>query len=205
MTNSFSAVVMAAMMALSGAGCATQEDVVAVPYSARGGPAVGNGIAVLVTVEDARTEDRTRISNKINGYGMEMAAIRADRPVTDIVRDALQTELRARGFRIGPGGPQAKLAVQRFYAGFKTKVWTMDAVADVKLHVRVASAADRALYERQIDVEGKQGDAFISSGSNAAIGLGDGMTKAFAMLFDDPAFVAALTQAAPAASATPNS
>ena len=195
----------AALMALPLGGCATQEDVVAVPYTAKGGPAIGGGIAVLVTVEDARTEDRTRISNKINGYGMEMAAIRADRAVTDIVRDALEAELRARGFRTGPGGPQAKLAVNRFYAGFKTKVWTMDAVADVKLHVVVSSASNRTLYERQVDVEGKQGDAFIASGSNAAIGLSDGMAKAFALLFDDPAFVAALTQPAGTASIPPNS
>jgi hypothetical protein len=59
------------------------------------------------------------------------------------------------------------------------------------------------LYERQVDVEGKAPNIQIASGSNATAALTDGMAKAMSVLFDDPAFVTALTK--PAVTATPNS
>jgi uncharacterized lipoprotein YajG len=187
------------------AGCAFQEDVAPVSYKAAGGAQIGNGATVAVTVEDARTEDRTRISNKVNGYGMEMAAIRADRPVPDIIKDAMEAELRARGFAVGQGGPATKLSVNRFYAGFKTGFFSGDAVGDVKLHVLVTTASGQTVYERQIDATGEVNKIMLANGSNATAALSDGMTKAFTMLFDDPAFVAALTKPAVTASNAPNS
>lgn len=193
-----------ALTALSLGGCALQEDVVPVPYTAKGGAQIGSGVAVAVAVEDARTEDRTRISNKVNGYGMEMAAIRADREVTAIIKDAMEAELRSRGFTVGQGGAQAKVAVNRFYTSFKQNLWSGDAIGDVKIHVLVTSASNQTLYERQVDVEGSQPKVMLASGSNAAAALSDGMGKAFAVLFDDPAFIAALTKPAVTASATIN-
>jgi uncharacterized lipoprotein YajG len=182
-------------------GCATQEDVVAIPYKAVGGAQIGNGAQVSVMVEDTRTEDRTRISNKVNGYGMEMAAIRANRPVPDIIKDAMEAELRSRGFAIGQGGASTKLSVNRFYATFKQGFFSGDAFGDVKLHATVLSPSGQTLYERQVDVEGNAPKIMIASGSNATAALTDGMAKAMSVLFDDPAFVVALTKR----SATPNS
>lgn len=187
------------------AGCATQEDVASVPYKVTGGVQVGKGVTVAVIAEDARTEDRTRISNKVNGYGMEMAAIRSDRPVPDIIKDAMEAELRARGFAVGQGGPSTKLSVNRFYAAFKTGFFTGDAVSDVKLHVLVTVTSGQTVYERQIDATGEVNKVMIANGSNATAALSDGMTKAFNMLFDDPAFIAALTKPAVTASNAPNS
>jgi uncharacterized lipoprotein YajG len=195
----------AAMTLVLLGGCATQEDVVPVPYKAVGGAQVGNGAMVSVTVEDSRTEDRTRISNKINGYGMEMAAIRANRPVPDIIKDAMEAELRSRGFAIGQGGPSTKLSVNRFYTSFKPGFFSGDAIGDVKLHAVVLSPSGQTLYERQVDVEGKAANIQIASGSNATAALTDGMAKALSALFDDPTFVAALAKPATTASSTPNS
>jgi uncharacterized lipoprotein YajG len=194
------AVAVAMTLVLLG-GCATQEDVVPVSYKAVGGAQVGNGVTVSVTVEDSRTEDRTRISNKINGYGMEMAAIRANRPVPDIIKDAMEAELRGRGFAVGQGGPSTKLSVNRFYASFKPGFFSGDVIGDVKLHAVILSSSGQTLYERQVDVEGKNANIQIASGSNAAGALTDGMAKAMSSLFDDPAFIAALVKPA----ATPNS
>lgn len=207
MKITFGAALAVALTALSLGGCALQEDIVPVPYAAKGGTQVGGGAAVMVSVEDARTEDRTRISNKINGYGMEMAAIRADREVSTIVKDAMEAELRSRGFTVGQGGAQAKVAVNRFYASFKPSLFSIDVAGDVKIHVLVTSASNQTLYERQVNVEGSLEKIMIASGSNAATALSDGMSKVFASLFDDPAFVAALAKPAVTASATisPNS
>lgn len=200
MKNRIGMAITSAALALSLGGCATQEDVVAVPYAARGGAVIGSQLPVTVLVEDARTEDRTRISNKINGYGMEMAAIRANRAVTDIVKDAMEAELRSRGFLVGEGGSQARIAVTRFYTAFIQGLWSGKARGEVKIRVVVASTSGRNLYERLVDVEGDAGSVQLASGSNAAAALSDGMAKAFAVLFDDPAFVAALKASAVTAS-----
>lgn len=207
MKNRIGMAIAVAAVALSLGGCATQEDVVAVPYAAKGGAVIGSQLPVLVLVEDARTEDRTRISNKINGYGMEMAAIRANRAVADIVKDAMEAELRSRGFMVGDGGSQAKIAITRFYTAFIQGLWSGKARGEVKMRVVVASALGRNLYERLVDVEGDVGSVQLASGSNAAAALSDGMARAFTTLFDDPAFVAALKVSAATASLSlvPNS
>jgi hypothetical protein len=58
-----------------------------------------------------------------------------------------------------------------------------------------------------VDVEGKAANIQLASGSNAATALSDGMARAFTTLFNDPAFVAAVTKPAATASITarPNS
>ncbi|MES2253471.1 MAG: YajG family lipoprotein [Pseudomonadota bacterium] len=181
-----------AVMGLGMAGCATREDVVPVPYKVHGGAQIGAGVHVTVTVNDARTTDRTKIANKTNGYGMEMAAIRADRGVADIVKDAFEAELKSRGFAIGTGGSNATVAINNFYGTFQSHLFSGDALGDVKFHVSVMSPAGASAYDREVDVIGKLEGIQLASGSNAATALSDGMSKALDTLFADPAFVAAL-------------
>jgi uncharacterized lipoprotein YajG len=186
------AVLAAGISAFCLSGCATREDVVSVPYKVHGGAQTGAGKSVAVTIKDARTTDRTKISNKTNAYGMEMAAIRADREVTGIVKDALEAELRSRGFTVGAGGPNATVAINRFYSTFQAHVFSGDALGDVQFHISVISAAGASIYDREVDVTGKLEGIQLASGSNAAAALSDGMSKAFDTLFSDPAFLAAL-------------
>jgi uncharacterized lipoprotein YajG len=178
----------AGFAALCLSGCATQEDVVPVPYKVHGGAQTGAGHAVALTVTDARTQDRTKIANKSNAYGMEMAAIRADRAVTAIVQDAFEAELKSRGFSIGGGGANASVAINRFYTTFQAQ----GAMGDVKLHVSVTPAGGAEIYDREIDVMGIEPSVFWTVGNNASAALSDGMSKAFDVLFSDPAFLAAL-------------
>jgi len=182
------AIAAVAMMAMALTACATREDVVPVPYKAHGGAQIGAGRPVAVTAEDMRTQDRTKIGNKTNGYGMEMAAIRADRAVTAIVQDALEAELKSRGFTIGGGGANAIVAVNRFYASFQAP----EAAGDVKLHVSLILPGGTKIYDREIDAMGTEPGIFWAVGSNAAAMLSDGMGKAFDTLFSDPSFLAAL-------------
>ena len=84
-----------AVMSLLGLGaCATSEDIVPVPYAVSTATATpgAQNIRVTVASSDARTENRARLGVQINGYGMEMAAIRSQVEVTDIVRDAISAE-----------------------------------------------------------------------------------------------------------------
>jgi uncharacterized lipoprotein YajG len=188
----FHAIAADAVMAMALTACATREDIVPVPYKAHGGAQIGVGRSVALIVNDARTADRTKIGNKSNAYGMEMAAIRPDRDVTAIVKDALEAELKSRGFAIGNGGANAAVAINRFYAGFQTKGLAAEAIGDVKFHVSVLSPNGASAYEREIDVIGIEPDVVLLIGRNAAAALSDGLGKAFDTLFSDPAFLAAL-------------
>jgi uncharacterized lipoprotein len=183
---------VAVSAALMLGGCALTEDVVPIPYKARGGAQVGDGLPVTVVASDARTTDRTRISNKVNGYGMEMAAIRATRNIEDIVREAFEEELRARGFRVAAGGPAASLSIVRFYSHFESGIFSAESVADVQMHVSVRGANGAQLFDKDVNVTGKETGIQIASGSNAAASLSDGMGRAFEALFSDPAFVTAI-------------
>jgi uncharacterized lipoprotein len=182
-------------------GCALTEDVVPISFKPQGGAQIGDGTPISVTVSDARTTDRTRISTKVNGYGMEMAAIRANRNVEDIVREAFEEELRARGFRVASGGAAASLAIVRFYSRFESGLFSGEAVADVQMHVSVKAANGSSLFDRDVNVTGKETGIQIASGSNAAASLSDGMRQVFESLFNDPAFVAAIKARAAAPNA----
>lgn len=186
------AVAALAAMAMALTACATREGVATIPYKVHGGPKTGAGHTVALTVNDARTQDRGKIANKTNTYGMEMAAIRPDREVTVIVKDALETELKSRGFAIGDGGASATIAINRFYATFQSHVFSAEAVGDVKFHVAVMSPAGAPAYDREVDASGVEPGILLANGSNAAAALSDGLGKAFDTLFSDPAFLAAL-------------
>jgi uncharacterized lipoprotein len=192
----FSAV--ACVIALSG--CATVEDIVPVPYTAQGGTQSGAGIKVSTAVVDARTLDRARISTKINGFGQELAAIRSNRDVTAIVKDAFEAELRSRGYALESGGPIATISVKRFYSSFKQGVFSGEADADVQLSAAVASPDGTVRYQRDIMVTGVESGIQLANGTNAAASLSDGLKKAFAAIFSDESFLASLrTQGVPVA------
>ena len=86
------------------------------------------------------------------------------------------------------GGANASVAINRFYTTFQAQ----GAMGDVKLHVSVTPAGGAEIYDREIDVMGIEPSVFWTVGNNASAALSDGMSKAFDVLFSDPAFLAAL-------------
>ena len=103
-------------------GCALTEEIISVDYkaieTARKIPGAEN-IALALTISDAREADRAKVSAKINGYGMEMAAIRSKRKVVDILNDAIKTELTARGYQLRGNGAPVEVSLVRFYNTYK--------------------------------------------------------------------------------------
>ena len=86
-----------ALTALASA-CAFTEDRVHLTYMPMDRPGHLSGaenVVATVDIRDARS-DRTRVSVKKNGYGIEMAAIRSDAPLERVVLSAVETELRTR-------------------------------------------------------------------------------------------------------------
>lgn len=188
-----------AMMAMIAAlsGCALTEDTVDIKYIPTNATAIPDAKPVGLTVVDGRTTDRNRISAKMNGYGMEMAAIRSKAEVTDIVNAALKTEFEARGFHVDTSGRAVTVTVNHFYNQFGTGFFSGSATGDVNLGVTVAGPAGASLYTGAIDGTSKM-NIQMAGGSNAAESLANAIADAVKKLFADPAFVTAITQGSPA-------
>ena len=179
------------------AGCALTDDTVAVPYQPSDAARLADAGPVGIAVVDSRTADRNRISTKKNTYGMEMGAIRPERPVSDIVRDALTQEFERRGFHIEPGQRLVTIAVDRFYNDFDIGFWAVTAKGDVQLTVTVADPAGAQLFNRPY--AGTSEDSSLAFGSSAAgRTVGEALKDALAKLFADPDFMKALAVSAPA-------
>lgn len=183
-----------AACALTLAACATTEETVPVAYAPKSTTTImpgASGVKVTVVGADARTTNRGRISTKINGYGMEMAAIRSQQDVGVIVQDALSSELKARGYTLAPGGPTVNAAVETFYADFGVGVLAGKAEGDVKLNVRVTDPAGAERYRQTVQGASKK-TVQLASGKNAAAALSEALSDALSKLFGDAAFLAAL-------------
>lgn len=184
---------LAAVLTLSA--CATSEDVVPVPYTvSQAAPVPGAGsIQVTVASTDARTENRARIGAQINGYGMEMAAIRSDTEVTEIVRAAISDELRQRGYAVGEAGSRINASVETFYNDFSVGMFAGKSTGTVAMTITVAGRSGAEVYSRRIEGSAER-SVQLANGGNAATSLSQALSAALATLMDDPAFTAALSK-----------
>ncbi len=186
-------------LALCLSACALSEDVVTLNYIPPAGaatpvPGAGN-VTVAVAVSDDRTQDRDRISVKKNGYGMEMAAIRSTNSPVDLVKSALEQELKTRGFLLGQGDAVVQARLLRFYNDYKLGMFSGDAAADVSIMLEVKDASGSVVYSRPIQVQGVLSGVQIANGSNAKEALEIGLTNAMTHVRADKAFFDALVKA----------
>lgn len=178
--------------------CALTEAEVDLVYTP-GGTAIAmptaDGVVVEVRALDARPINRDKVSVKKNGYGMEMAAIRANQDVPTLVRSAVERELVARGFGIGEGDVVALVEIGRFYADYKTGFWTADNVADIQLNVQVRDTDGRMYYGKGITGMGKVEGVVIMDGGPVKQSLEAGLTDAVGTLMRDEFFLQSLIEA----------
>ncbi|AQR60324.1 hypothetical protein BZG35_00635 [Brevundimonas sp. LM2] len=185
---------VAACAALVVSACATSEDTVPIPYSVAAAPRVpgAESIAVTVAASDARTDNRARIGAQINGYGMEMAAIRSEAEVAQVVQDAIAAELTQRGYAVGATGSRVSAEVRTFYNKFSVGLLSGKSTADVALTVTVATPGGSQVYSREITGKAER-SVQLANGGNAATTLSQALSQALATLMADPEFTAALT------------
>lgn len=151
-----------------------------------------DNVTVNVIVTDLR-QDKNKVSNKKNGFGMETAAITAARDVPVIIREAIEKELQQRGFRIGSDAQvHISADLTRFYNDFRTGVFSGDAAATLSMLVTVNSKEGKRLYLRQIDTEGIESGIQLMTGANAALALNKALKNGMDTLFSDNKFLSAL-------------
>lgn len=174
-------------MALSG--CALTVDKIDVAYQAPanlGQVAGAKNVTVQVAATDARTSYQDRVSSKKNGYGMEMAAIVATNDVVQTTGQAIEKELSAMGFAIGPNGATINVKVVKFYNDFKTGIFSGDAVAEVILDVSVQDAGKNILYAKTYTGTGINKDIMVMGGSSAQPALVNALGDVVKGVVDDP-------------------
>lgn len=177
-------------------GCAFTTDRIDLQYTQQKNvspiPGAGN-VVVNVKVADLR-QDKTKVSSKKNGFGMETAPIIANEDVAVTVRKAIEQELRTRGFTLGSDAAIVQIAADltRFYNEHKTGFFSGDAVADLNMSVIVKSKKGNLLYSRQIMAQGTEPNTQLMSGENARLALDRALENGMKSLFDDKKFLSAL-------------
>jgi uncharacterized lipoprotein len=183
-----------AMASLSG--CALTTEQIEIGYTQQTGIskiAGAENVSVNVQVTDQRL-DKSKVSSKKNGFGMEMAPITASEDVAVTIRKAMEKELQARGFQLGSDAALVKVAadVTRFYNDHKTGFFSGDAVADLNMSVTVKSKSGALLFSKQIVAQGKEANTQLATGNNARIALERALESGMKTLFEDQAFLSAL-------------
>lgn len=177
-------------------GCALTTDRVELQYTQQRGvvPVPGaNNVSVNVQVNDQRSE-KSKVSSKKNGFGIEMAPILAAEDVSVTVRKAIEQELQARGFQLGSKAALVQISADltRFYNDHKTGFFAGDAVADLNLSVAVKSQKGELLYAKQIVAQGVEANIQLMSGENARLALNRALENGMKALFEDRVFLSAL-------------
>lgn len=187
-------------------GCALTTDRIELQYNQQLGvsPLAGaNNISVNVQVTDQRQE-KSKVSSKKNGFGMEMAPIIATEDVAVTVRKAMEKELQARGFLLSSDAALIQIAagLTRFYNDHKVGFFAGDAVADLNMSVTVKTTKGEQLYSRQLIAQGIEQNTQLMSGENARLALNRALENGMKDLFDDQAFLSALVASSATKSAS---
>ncbi|MCX7100941.1 MAG: YajG family lipoprotein [Methylobacter sp.] len=183
-----------AVVSLSG--CALTTDRIELQYNQQHGVLKipgASSVSVNVQVADQR-QDKSKVSSKKNGYGMEMAPILATEDVTVTVRRAIEQELRARGFPLSSDAALVQIAADltRFYNDHKIGFFSGDAVADLDMSVIVKSKKGDLLYSQRVVAQGTEPNTQLASGENAKLALNRALENGMKSLFEDQAFLSAL-------------
>jgi uncharacterized lipoprotein len=194
-------------VALWTSACALTTENIDVPYQPAGkaGPVDGASAAtVSITGVDGRTAYRDRVSSKKNGYGMEMAAIVANNNIPQTVGNAIQQELSAQGFKIGPGHAEVSAEVVKFYNDFKIGFFSGDAYAEVALNVKVLTQGKTLVYAKYYEANGTEPNIQLATGDNARAALIVALRNAVHSVVSDPALQKALLSAQQPSTAGPD-
>lgn len=147
-------------------------------------------VSVVVAVKDERPGERDVISRKINGFGSELAAIRTKRPVADIMKEGMEAELKARGFKVGSGSKQVDMNVLVFFNTYDNGLFAGSASAEAQFGI-VVREGRKELFKGDSLGNAKQ-SVQIANGSNAEETLHAALKDAMNKLFANPEFTKAL-------------
>ena len=147
-----------------------------------------SSVHVHVVSEDQRANTTT-----VGQYDQQ--SVTTSNNVGDTARDAVQSELRARGFVIdnGPASTEVRLQVEKLSGHFLSSLFYSSYTAELIMHVEVERPGKVIAYSQSFDVtETTHPAVFGSVSKDFGDALSGALEQAVAKLFNDPAFIHAL-------------
>jgi uncharacterized lipoprotein YajG len=178
-------------------GCAFSPEKIDVGYSPSSNATLIQGasdIGIKLQINDVRTTT-DRVSSRTNAYGQELGAISLNEDVSTIVRTALETELRNRGYRVDGGKVSVVCDIQDFYNRFQTGFWSGTAVASVRFNVKVRDSQGNYIFSETVTGQGRKEKIQMATGKNAKPALDDALKNAVNALFQRDDFYQAIRRA----------
>lgn len=149
-------------------------------------------IKVSVEISDARPV-RDQVGYITGNWGMKIAPIIPQNDVADLLKRAIETELKDRGFELANGPVQVLAELSKYYSDFKFDLGSTETtgVAEVVMNIMVKKA-DQTLYSKLIAGEYKTTYVRLPGSKDAQIALDKALKKAMSDIFADPAFIDSL-------------
>lgn len=185
----------AAVLALTG--CAFSSEKIDVNYTPAANPTLIQGasdIRVDVRINDVRART-DRVGSRTNGYGAELGAIDLNQNVSVLIENAIETELRNRGYKLENGKVVVQVEIHDFYNRFQTGFWSGTATASVRLNVKIKDAAGTFIFSEMIAGQGTKESVQMMTGKNAKPPLEEALKNAMNSLFARDDFYAAIAKA----------
>ena len=190
-------VVLAVVSAWMCTACAIIPEQVNVNYTPDPAVAVnnvpGSPEVQLQVTDDRSAESPNWIADKKNGYGMRMASVVAQRPVSDLVKDAVMQALSARGVRVGQGPTAVSLDVTRFDSVYQNRFFSVGAIGTATILVQVKRADGNIAFAHSFTVTNDDQAALLGTPSQARESVEAALSKIVGQIVSDPNFVSALS------------
>lgn len=151
--------------------------------------------AVSLSVIDARPR-KNQISHKMNGYGMETAPIVSSQDIPSLFRMAIADELRVRGYEVTDSDLEIGCEVQEFYNSWRAHLLSGDAIANVRMVIKIRDAEGRYLFSEMITGSAEKTGIQLTSGANAKAALDLAFRDCMQRLFARKDFYDAIQTAA---------
>ena len=178
-------------------GCALSVAEIDIPYEGKANITVVEGAnkkLVQLTSTDERTVYRDRVGAKKNGYGMEMASIKAKNNIAETFQKAVEFELENLGFKIGKGEKNVNVGLVRFYNDFKMGFFAGDSVADGLINLSVKNKTGKLIFTKSYEGGHMIKNIQFATGSNAKEALTGALANIVSKIAQDKDLHAALLQ-----------
>ena len=146
-------------------------------------------VAVEVKVEDLQPDQSVSVWDLFNPIDQKRYV--GVKNAADTIKEAVETELRARGFKIGSGNALVTIQLGRFGALVDAGMWTLNEHGLLATRVQVERLKGKVLYSNVVVGEGDpdRGYLYVKSAKKE---LEETLADTLKRLFADPRFTAAI-------------
>jgi uncharacterized lipoprotein len=134
------------------------------------------------------------VATKKNGYGVELARIKSTRNPFEIVRSAVEQQLKSCGATVAPGGAVITTELLTFYSDFKPAflIPTADSASEVSFNLKVEASDGGSIYNRTYRGLGSAQDVLVMTPGGSRVSLEQALREAIRDVAQDQTLMSAL-------------